>query len=96
MVCESIVSEADRERVELRYLAAATSTVLRGRTIDLIQSWELTIAGALYDRCDDRDRADTLAAVGMGVFRAAVMHWVAEPGTELPTLVERGFDALRD
>lgn len=81
----------DRERVELRQRAAMTSPVLRGRLFDTFASWERVLAAALADRGEPE--AETLAAVGIAVFRAAVSAWVREGGS-LGDRVERGFAVL--
>ena len=81
----------DRERVALRQRAALTSPVLRGRLFDTFASWEHTLAVALADRGEAE--AETLAAVGIAVFRAAVSAWVRDGGS-LRERVERGFAAL--
>ena len=79
----------DRERVALRQRAAATSPVLRGRLFDTFASWEHALARELGGDATAR----TLAAVGLGVFRAAVTEWLEEGG-DLPALVGEGFDAV--
>lgn len=84
----------ERARVELRSLAASSSMALRGRIFDIFSSWESTIARALVERSGDREGAETLAAVGIGVFRAALVHWVAAPESDLVDLVDRGFSRL--
>jgi AcrR family transcriptional regulator len=85
----------DRERVELRQRAAESSPVLRGRLFDTFVSWEHTLAVALADRHGvDRDTAETLAVVGIAVFRTAIASWLREPGVELPVLVSRALDAV--
>jgi len=81
--------ETDRERVQLRQRAAATSPVLRGRLYDTFASWEHVVARELGGDAS----AKTLAAVGFAVFRAATATWVAEGGS-LPEIVERGFAVL--
>jgi AcrR family transcriptional regulator len=81
--------ETDRERVQLRQRAAATSPVLRGRLYDTFASWEYVVARELGGDASAR----TLAAVGFAVFRASTATWVAEGGS-LPDLVERGFAVL--
>ncbi len=81
----------DRDRVWLRQRAAASSPVLRGRILDTMVSWERTLASALADRGEPH--ADTLAAVGVAVFRSAITAWLREGG-DLARHVERGFDAL--
>ena len=85
----------DRERVELRQRAAESSPVLRGRLLDTFVSWELTLARALVEhRGVDPATAETLAVVGIGVFRAATAEWLREPGDGLADLVGRGFGRL--
>jgi AcrR family transcriptional regulator len=81
--------ESDRDRVQLRQRAAATSPVLRGRLHDTYASWEHLVARELGGDADAR----TLAAVGFAVFRASTATWLAEGGS-LPGLVERGFGVL--
>ncbi len=81
----------DRERVALRQRAAASSPVLRGRLFDTFASWEHALATALADR-GERD-AETLAAVGIAVFRAATAAWLRDGG-ELTPYVRCGFAAL--
>jgi len=81
--------ESDRERVQLRQRAAATSPVLRGRLYDTFASWEYVVARELGGDASAR----TLAAVGFAVFRASSATWVAEGGS-LPEIVERGFAVL--
>ena len=81
--------ETDRERVQLRQRAAASSPVLRGRLYDTFASWEHVVAGELGGDAAAR----TLAAVGFAVFRAATVTWLDEGGS-LPRLVERGFATL--
>ena len=81
----------DRARVALRQRAALTSPVLRGRLFDTFASWEHTLASALADRGESE--ADTLAAVGIAVFRTAVSAWVRDGGP-LEARVDRGFGAL--
>ena len=81
----------DRERVALRQRAAMTSPVLRGRLFDTFASWERTLAAALTERGEPE--AETWAAVGIAVFRAAVSGWVGEGGS-LEERVERGFAVL--
>ena len=81
--------ETDRDRVQLRQRAAASSPVLRGRLYDTFASWEHVVARELGGDADAR----TLAAVGFAVFRASTATWVAEGGS-LPELVERGFAVL--
>lgn len=86
--------EADRERVGLRQQAAERSAVVRGRLFDAFVSWEQVVAGELVaSGRGDQARAQTLAAVGLGVFRAAVGRWLTEGGS-LPSQVEAGFDAV--
>jgi AcrR family transcriptional regulator len=85
----------DRERVELRQRAAESSPVLRGRLFDTFVSWEHTLAAALADRPGvDRDTSETLAAVGIAMFRTATARWVRGPGSELPALVSSAFGTL--
>ena len=81
----------DRHRVALRQRAAATSPVLRGRLFDTFASWEHALATALAAR--QEPYADTLAAVGIAVFRAATTGWLRDGG-DLTHRVEAGFDAL--
>ncbi|KQW48380.1 hypothetical protein ASC77_06355 [Nocardioides sp. Root1257] len=81
--------ETDRERVQLRQRAAASSPVLRGRLYDTFASWEHVVARELGGDAAAR----TLAAVGFAVFRAATVTWLDEGGS-LPRLVERGFATL--
>ncbi|MGY2702681.1 TetR family transcriptional regulator [Nocardioides sp. HB32] len=81
----------DRERVALRQRAAATSPALRGRLFDTFASWEHALAAALVAR-GEAD-AETLAGVGIAVFRAATAAWLRDGG-DLGRLVDRGFDAL--
>jgi hypothetical protein len=81
----------DRDRVALRQRAAATSPVLRGRLFDTFASWEHALAGALADRGEPD--AETLAAVGIAVFRAATTAWLRDGG-DLRARVEAGFDAF--
>lgn len=81
----------DRGRVGLRQRAAASSPVLRGRILDTIGSWERTLASALADRGEPE--ADTLAVVGVAVFRSAITRWLRDGG-DLTDHVARGFDAL--
>ncbi len=81
----------DRDRVTLRQRAAASSPVLRGRILDTIVSWEHTLASALADRGELG--ADTLAAVGVAVFRSAITGWLRDGG-DLMAQVSAGFDAL--
>ncbi|WP_051551286.1 TetR family transcriptional regulator [Nocardioides sp. URHA0020] len=82
--------ESDRERVQLRQRAAATSPVLRGRLYDTFASWEHVVARELGGDAGAR----TLAAVGFAVFRASTATWLTDGGS-LPDLVRAGFDALR-
>lgn len=81
----------DRERVALRRRAAASSPVLRGRLFDTFASWEHTLATALAGRGEGD--AETLAAVGIAVFRTATARWLRDGG-DLRELVVRGFDAV--
>jgi TetR/AcrR family transcriptional regulator, regulator of mycofactocin system len=81
--------EDDRERIRLRQLAAASSVTLRGRVFDMVLSWEYVVARELGGDV----AAQTLAAAGFGVFRAAATVWMLEGGS-LPELVEQGFDTL--
>lgn len=81
----------DRERVGLRQRAAATSPVLRGRLFDTFVSWEHALAVALAARGEPA--AETLAATGIAVFRAATTAWLREGG-DLARTVDAGFDAL--
>ena len=80
----------DRDRVELRRRAAASSPVLRGRLLDTLVSWERTLATELAAR-GEAD-ADVLAAVGVAVFRVAVTQWL-DDGHPLREGVLRGFAA---
>ena len=80
-----------RERVALRQQAALTSPVLRGRLFDTFASWERALASALADRGEPE--AETMAAVGIAVFRTAVSAWVREGGS-LGDRVGRGLAAL--
>ncbi|MBZ5736527.1 TetR family transcriptional regulator [Nocardioides mangrovi] len=82
--------EDDRERVELRQRAAASSVLLRGRVFDMVLSWEYVVARELGGDV----AAQSLAAAGFGVFRAAATTWMFEGGS-LTDLVNAGFDALR-
>jgi AcrR family transcriptional regulator len=82
----------DRARVALRQRAAASSPVLRGRLFDTFASWEHALAGALAERGETD--AETMAAVGVAVFRAAVTAWVRSGGS-LTERVEAGFRAVR-
>ncbi|MEP9361534.1 TetR family transcriptional regulator [Nocardioides sp. CN2-186] len=82
----------DRDRVVLRQRAAASSPVLRGRLFDTFASWEHALAGALAERGEAE--AETLAAVGIAVFRAAVTVWLRSGGS-LTDRVETGFAAVR-
>ena len=82
----------DRDRVALRQRAAASSPVLRGRLFDTFASWEHALAVALRER--DEPEPETLAAVGIAVFRAATARWL-DSDRSLPELVEDGFDVLR-
>ena len=81
----------DRDRVELRRRAAASSPVLRGRLLDTLVSWERTLSSALAER--DVPDADVLAAVGVAVFRVAVARWL-QVGGSLDDLVLQGFHAV--
>jgi TetR/AcrR family transcriptional regulator, regulator of mycofactocin system len=81
----------DRDRVALRQRAAASSPVLRGRIFDTVSSWERTLASALTERGEPD--ADTLAAVGVAVFRSAVARWLGTGG-DLIGHVDDGFAAL--
>ncbi len=81
--------ETDRDRVQLRQRAAATSSVLRGRLYDTFASWEYVVARELGGDAAAR----TLAAVGFAVFRSATATWLADGGS-LPDLVEDGFAVL--
>jgi AcrR family transcriptional regulator len=81
--------ETDRERVQLRQRAAATSPVLRGRLYDTFASWEYVVARELGGGASAR----TLAAVGFAVFRSSTAVWLDEGGS-LPEIVERGFAVL--
>lgn len=81
--------EDDRERIELRQRAATSSVMLRGRVFDMVLSWEYVVARELGGDV----AAQTLAAAGFGVFRAATTIWLVDGGS-LPDLVEQGFDAL--
>jgi AcrR family transcriptional regulator len=85
----------DRERVELRQRAAESSPVLRGRLFDTFVSWERTLATALADRpAVDRDTAETLAVVGIAVFRTAIARWLREPDADLAVLVDEAWGLL--
>lgn len=81
--------ESDRERVQLRQRAAASSPVLRGRLFDAFASWEHVIAREL----GGDGSARMLAAAGLAIFRAATTVWVDEGGS-LPEIVERGFELV--
>ena len=81
----------DRERLALRQRAAMTSPVLRGRLFDTFASWEHALASALAERGEPD--AETLAAVGIAVFRSAASAWVREGGS-LGERVDRGFAVL--
>ena len=82
----------DRERVALRQRAAASSPVLRGRLFDTFGSWEHALSRALAER-GEAD-ADTLAAVGVAIFSAAVTGWLRSGGS-LTEQVASGFRAVR-
>ncbi|GAW50557.1 Putative tetR family transcriptional regulator [Nocardioides sp. PD653-B2] len=95
VVALAVGFQDDRARVELRQRAAESSPVLRGRLFDTFVSWERTLAAALADRPGvDRDTAETLAAVGIAMFRTAIARWVRGPGSELPALVASAFGTL--
>jgi TetR/AcrR family transcriptional regulator, regulator of mycofactocin system len=81
--------QTDRERVQLRQRAAATSPVLRGRLYDIFGSWEYVVARELGGDASAR----TLAAVGFAVFRSATATWLDDGGS-LPEIVAEGFDRL--
>ena len=70
------------------------SVLLRGRLFDTFASWEQTLTEALVERDVDRATGETLAAIGLGVFRTAVARWLREPGTDLAVLVEEAFDRI--
>jgi len=87
--------EEDRERVGLRQRAAASSPVLRGRLYDTFASWEHTLAEALAERDLAESDCETLAAVGLSIFRTATARWLREPEADLVVLVEEAFVRLR-
>ena len=70
---------ADRELLLLQRQAVITSPVLRGRTYDVLQSWQQTLAAALAARrgapLDDL-AALSAAAAGIGVWQAVVARWL--------------------
>ncbi|WP_345526241.1 TetR family transcriptional regulator [Nocardioides endophyticus] len=81
----------DRERMMLRQRAAASSPLLRGRLFDTLASWERTLALALHQRGEPH--AETLAVVGIAVFRFAANAWLRDGG-DISVEVGRAFDAL--
>ena len=81
--------ETDRQRVQLRQRAAATSPVLRGRLYDTFQSWEFVVARELGGDASAR----VLAGVGFAVFRSSTAIWLDEGGS-LPEIVDRAFGVL--
>ena len=63
--------------------------MLRGKIFDTFVSWEYVVARELGGTRE----AETLAAVGIAIFRTAITRWLHEGGS-LPDLVEAGFDAI--
>jgi TetR/AcrR family transcriptional regulator, regulator of mycofactocin system len=63
-----------------------------GSGFDTVSSWERALARALAER-GEAD-ADTLAAVGVAIFSAAVAAWMRSGGS-LTERVQAGFRAVR-
>jgi hypothetical protein len=78
----------------VRASATSTSTPApRGRLHDTFVSWEHALTDALAERPGvDPVTAETLAVVGIGVFRTATARWLREPGASLAEMVGRGFN----
>lgn len=69
----------DRERLLLQRQAVITSPALRGRTYDVLQSWQQTLAAALAARRGappDDLAALSAAAAAIGVWQAVVARWL--------------------
>ncbi len=92
---------ADRAILLLQRQAVITSPVLRGRTYDVLLSWQQTLAVALAERRgvahDDLD-ALSVAAATIGVWQAAVGRWLDTPDPEesdLGALLASALSSLR-
>lgn len=89
---------ADRELLLLQRQAVITSPVLRGRTYDVLQSWQQTLAVALAARrgapLDDL-AALSAAAAGIGVWQAVVARWLDDrSGRDLGDLLAEAVAGL--
>ncbi|WP_341927788.1 TetR family transcriptional regulator [Nocardioides psychrotolerans] len=88
----------DRERLLLQRQAVVTSPALRGRTYDVLQSWQQTLAAALAARRGappDDLAALTAAAAAIGVWQAVVARWLDDrDGTDLGDLLAEAVAGL--
>lgn len=89
---------ADRELLLLQRQAVITSPVLRGRTYDVLQSWQQTLAVALAARrgapLDDL-AALSAAAAGIGIWQAVVARWLDDrSGRDLGDLLAEAVAGL--
>ena len=81
---------ADREVLLLQRQAVVTSPVLRGRTYDVLLSWQQTLAVALADRRGvphDDLAALSVAAATIGVWQAVIGRWLDVEEADLGALL---------
>ncbi|WP_170286018.1 TetR family transcriptional regulator [Nocardioides rubriscoriae] len=88
---------AERERVELRAAALASSPTLRGRAADSLLAWQATLAAVLAERAglDHPTFAHRVtAAAAVATWVAAFGEWISDPGSDLVALLDAGYEHL--
>ncbi|GEP37525.1 TetR family transcriptional regulator [Nocardioides psychrotolerans] len=88
---------ADREMLLLQRQAVVTSALLRGRTYDVLLSWQHTLTAALADRRGvphDDLAALSVAAAATGVWQAAIGRWLDAEDTDLGDLLTKACSSL--
>lgn len=90
---------SDREMLLLQRRAVITSPALRGRTYDVLQTWQHTLAAALAERrgAAPEDLAVlSAAAAAIGVWQAVIARWLDTEGNDLPSLLTTAFDGITE
>jgi len=90
--------EAERDRMQQRRAAAATSAALRGRVQDVVHSWQRTLLEALAERrgVDVGElEVQVAAATAIAVWQTAIVRWLAAPEASLADELAACFAATR-
>ncbi len=89
--------EAERDRMQQRRAAAASSAALRGRVQDVVHSWQRALLQALAERrgVDLHDRSvQVAAATGVALWQTAIVRWLADPEVDLAVELTACFAGL--